>query len=277
MFAIKYSKFANWNTTIGYSNGYALFMGVRGGQDFGNTFPFGQGWGAGPVAPNLWDDWKAAEPTDMRRVASICELSTELPLYQKGAASWKDFVQETNYFAKKWAPVTCVKDSAKNSYFDTFEQSMYGYTTQNFQLTNIHDLVLIRFADVLLMQSELEQNATGLNLVRARVSLPAIAYSDAALQNERRWELCFEAIRWNDIRRWHIAETVLAKQDRQPTFFGGLPDVNATTNNGGGYVARYQATRGFMPIPETQISLSNGVLKQNAGYLDASSSYAGWK
>jgi len=32
--------------------------------------------------------------------------------------------------------------------------------SENLQLNNIHDLVLIRFADVLLMQSELKENTT---------------------------------------------------------------------------------------------------------------------
>jgi len=273
MFAIKFSKFASWNTTIGYSNGYALFMGIRGGQDFGKTFPFGQGWGAGPVTPNLWKDWESAEPTDMRRVASVCQISKELLDYKIGG--WADFVQETDFYEKKWSPITAKKADGK--YWDTFEQSMYGYTTQNFQLTNIHDLVLIRFADVLLMQAELKKDAGPLNLVRKRAGLPDIGYSDLALQNERRWELFGEGIRWNDIRRWHIAENVLAEQDNQPVYYTGLADVNATTNNGGGYVARYQATHGFMPIPESQISLSNNVLKQNAGYGTTASQYTGWK
>ena len=33
LFAIKFNKFASWNTTIGYGNGYALHFGIRGGQD----------------------------------------------------------------------------------------------------------------------------------------------------------------------------------------------------------------------------------------------------
>lgn len=45
LFSIKFNKFASWSTTIGYANGYALYFGVRGGQAYGNTFPFGQGWG----------------------------------------------------------------------------------------------------------------------------------------------------------------------------------------------------------------------------------------
>ncbi len=276
MFAIKFSKFASWSTTIGYSNGYALHMGIRGAQALDKTFPFGQGWGAGPVAPNLWKDWTAAEPNDMRREASICNIPNELPNYVKGG--WADFVQETDYYAKKTAPISS-KKSDGSGYWETFEQDMYDYTTVNFQLSNIHDLVLIRFADVLLMQSELEQNVAGINKVRARVNLPAIGgYSDEVLRNERRWELCFEGVRWNDIRRWHIAEQVLAEQNDQPTYFKGQLDKNATTHNGGGYVARYKATDGgFFPIPENQISLSNGILKQNSGWGTNDAEYSGWK
>jgi hypothetical protein len=98
MFAIKFNKLASWNTTIGYGNGYALHLGIRGGQDYANTFPFGQGWGAGPVAPNLVSDWKAAEPNDMRRDATI-QLLSQLPNYKKGG--WSDYVQETDYYEKK--------------------------------------------------------------------------------------------------------------------------------------------------------------------------------
>ena len=52
------------------------------------------------------------------------------------------------------------------------------------QLNNIHDLVLIRFADVLLMQSELKKDVAGINEVRKRAGLnPIGAYSEEALRN----------------------------------------------------------------------------------------------
>jgi hypothetical protein len=278
MFAVKYSKFASWSTTIGYSNGYALFFGIRGGQDIAKTFPFGQGWGAGPVAPNLWKDWVETEPNDIRRKSSICDIREELdPLgYEKGAAGWIDFVQETDYFNKKTAPVSSKKGDG--SYTETFEQNMYDYTSVNFQLSNIHDLVLIRFADVLLMQSELKQEVTGINKVRQRAGLPPVgSYSDEALRNERRWELCFEGVRWNDIRRWRTAEQALAVQEGQPVYYQGVADRNTTVNNGGGYANRYRATNGFFPIPERQISLSGGLYKQNAGWGTGESLYTNWK
>lgn len=276
MFAIKFSKFASYDasSTIGYANGYALFFGVRGGQDFGNTFPFGQGWGSGPVTPNLWKDWVAAEPNDIRRNASICNIPEELPGYKKGG--WTDFVQETDYYGKKWSPISAKKSDG--TYSLSFEEGMYDYKAERIQLANIHDLVLIRFADVLLMQSELKQNVEGINKVRTRAGLSPIgAYTDDALRNERRWEFNCEGIRWNDIRRWHIAEAALTAQNNQPTYYKGTADVNTTANNGGGYAARYTATRGFFPIPENQIALSNGVLKQNAGWGTGAAEYAGWK
>jgi hypothetical protein len=276
MFAIKYSKFADWGTTIGYSNGYALFFGIRGAQPQENTFPFGQGWGAGPVTPSLWNAWASAEPNDLRRKASICDIREELdPMgYVKGAAGWADFEQETDYWSKKWTPVSSKKADG-TGYWETFEQDMYGYSSVNFQLSNIHDLILIRFADVLLMQSELKEDAAGLNKVRARAGLPAIAYSLPALQNERRWELAFEGVRWNDIRRWHIAETVLAAQEGVKIYRSGTADVNKA--HAGGYSTRYKATKGgFFPIPESEIELSDGVLKQNAGWENTTPLYTAW-
>ena len=287
LFSIKFNKLASWSTTIGYANGIALHFGVRGGQDYANTFPFGQGWGAGPVAPNLVNDWKAAEPNDIRLKATIADVNdkNEMPNYVHGG--WADFVQESDYYSKKWSPI-CAKNNnyvgpanegeEPPAYIACFETGMYpgNWDTSgenNFQLSNIHDLVLIRFADVLLMQSELKEDASGINKVRARAGLPAISgYSLTALQNERRWELACEGIRWNDIRRWHIAATQLAKQQDQDIYYCGNPDKNTAHN--GGYVARYNATAGFQKMPETQIAL--GTVKQNDGWSDASSEYAGW-
>lgn len=58
----------------------------------------------------------------------------------------------------KWSPVACKTSNDESGYFKTFENEMYGIDgwtqgANNQALDNIHDLVLIRFADVLLMQS----------------------------------------------------------------------------------------------------------------------------
>ena len=290
MFAIKFNKQASWNTTIGYSNGYALHFGVRGGQDIKNTFPFGQGWGAGPVAPNLVKDWQVAEPNDIRLKATICDVNDteEMPNYGRGG--WADFVQETDYYAKKWAPIACKNDGTipgsdgnpAPEYAFCFETCMYGMTGgqqggygNNFQLDNIHDQVLIRFADVLLMQSELKEDVTGINKVRARAGLdPIAAYSLKALQDERRWEFACEGIRWNDIRRWHIASVALDKQEGQDIYYCGSPAKNEAASHNGGYSTRYKATAGFQKMPDTQVAL--GTVVQNEGWTAADSEYGGW-
>lgn len=278
MFAIKYNKQADWGTTIGYANNFALHFGVRG-QTYADTFPFGQGWGAGPAAPNLVTDWQIAdrEGNDIRLHASVVHAD-ELPNYVYGGGD--GFVQETGYYQKKLLPISAKDEATEGGYMCCFENLMYGMDgwtqgSNNFQLNNIHDMIMIRFADVLLMQSELKEDVAGMNKVRARAGLePLASYSLEALQNERRWELAFEGIRWNDIRRWHIAAAALEKQTNQVIYSYGEPDRNTAHN--GGYAARYNATAGFQKIPENQISLSEGTLTQNEGWTGADSEYNGW-
>lgn len=270
MFSIKFNKQASWSTTIGYANGYALHFGVRGTA----CFPFGAGWGAGPVAPNLVSDWKAAEPTDMRMNATIQNMQ-DLQGFVLGGGG--DFLQESGYYDKKLSPVEAKKDDGTVSV--CFENLMYPDNwsvagAENLQLNNIHDLVLMRFAEVLLMQSELTENADGMNKVRARAGLPAVSYSLQALQNERRFELAFEGLRWNDIRRWHIAAAALDKQTGTKIYNKGIETTN--TRSGFSYSARYNATAGFQKKPENQVSLSEGGIQQNPGWDDASSMYTKW-
>lgn len=288
MFAIKFNKTANWNAGqgIGPANGYALHFGVRGGQPYADTFPFGQGWGAGPVAPNLVNDWNVAntDRKDIRENASVKNVN-DMPNYTKGGGSWADFIQETDYYQMKLGAISCKTPAGSKydkDYMEVFELAMYGldgWQNDNYMQTgNIHDLVLIRFADVLLMQSELKEDIAGMNEVHKRATGVDNYYSTYSLENlqkERRWELAFEGTRWNDIRRWHIAAAALEKQTNQPVYTSGTPGKNVAQN--GGYTARYNATAGFAKIPENQITLNHGMVQQNAGYADASGEYNGWK
>ena len=279
VFAIKCSHLADWSTTIGYSNQYMLHFAIRshGGADqYKKLFPFGQGWGAGPVSPKLWKEWQAAEPNDPRREASILDGSkTEGYIY--GADKQ---MEETGLWQKKIVATTGAKeynaDGTIKTLFNSFTSSTDYYgdgADDDFQLGHEIDLNVIRFADVLLMHSEITKTADGMNRVRARAGLPAVTYSETALRNERRWELAFEGTRWADIRRWGIAEQALSNQLGSAIWNRGVATV--MKNQGAGYTARYAATKGFMPIPQSEIDLSNGVLKQNAGW-DASAVFVSW-
>jgi hypothetical protein len=134
--------------------------------------------------------------------------------------------------------------------------------------------MLIRFADVLLMQSELKQDAGGLTKVRQRAGLDPVPYSLDALKKERRYEFAFEGLRWFDLLRWHDAADALEKQVGAPII--SLEKPNNMKEFGVGYRKRIEQTGGFWPIEQTQIELSNGVLTQNKGWEGSDAEYFGW-
>lgn len=276
VFAVKFSVKALHDNPMGtgpgpgHSNQFALHFGLRGPNGEGGTFPFGVGWGAGPVNSILWDDWRGAEPNDIRRVASILDVNSETNGYTWGADNQ---MEETGYWQKKYVPIKAY--NRETGALDiSYSVQKDNYQGGDFQLANTQDLILIRFADVLLMHSELKQDAANMNLVRARVGLPAVAYSLDAIKRERRFELAFEGVRWFDIMRWGDAPALLAKQEGITLKNKNVDVVNKSF--GGGYKARYEATGGFWPIPETQISLSEGVLVQNKGWGTPDAEFTGW-
>lgn len=269
VFAVKFGTLVDWggDYTLGYSNQYNLHFSLRSNNGQQGTFPFGQGWGAGPVNSNLWNEWRQLEPSDIRRTASIIDADNDLEDYIYGADSQ---MEETGFWQKKYIAITAFNEG---SLIPSYAILQDGAQT-DFQLAHTQDHVLIRFADVLLMHSELTESATGMNRVRERVGLPATAYSLEALKRERRWELAFEGLRYFDLMRWHDAADALASQEGVAIKNKGID--TRMQGFGGGYRARYEATGGFWPIPQSQIALSEGVLTQNPGWGTPAAEFPGW-
>lgn len=276
LLAINFQYQSAWSSQLHLTNQYGLFFGIRcdgNNQDDDrfhvgtptSVYPFSTGWGCGTVATNLVTDWQRIEPDDPRREASILDMSkTSLD-----PGTFSDGVELTMYHQKK---ITSVRSSGGTKYSWSID-AMGSDGTGNYQASNCTPLTIYRFADVLLMYAELEKDAAALNRVRARVGLPAVSYSEEALRNERRWELAFEGSRWDDLRRWGIAAEALAKQNGQPMYNLGQK-VNMDFGN---YAARYNATKGFYRIPKSQIDLSGGAYKQNAGWEDdAANQFSGY-
>jgi hypothetical protein len=252
-----------------------LFYALRGLQSLEKTYPFAGGWGQGNSIPTtLVEQWKADEPNDPRLWASVMDIEKEvIPLgYQRGA--W-DFVLESNYWGKKYNGVTAKASDGKLK--NDYGVIMYG-TSDNNQLSHTDDLVYIRFADVLLMLSELKEDAKYMNEVRTRAGLAPVAYSLANIQKERRHELAFEGLRWNDMRRWgaNFTKQALESQVGAEVYNFGVKTVHKALHPDG-YSARYDATKGFFPIPQSQIDLSEGLLEQTEGYSQSGLGlYRGW-
>ena len=275
MFAIKFSHFSDWGVQRGYSNQYQLYFALRGLQPLENTYPYAGGWGQGNSIPEtVVEQWQQDEPNDPRLWASVIDIEKELipQGYERG--KW-DFVMESDYWGRKYNGVTARGDdgSLKNDY-----SVVQAGNNDNNQLSHNDDLIYIRYADVLLMMSELTQDVSYMNQVRERAGLdPLGSYSVEALREERRHELAFEGLRWNDMRRWGdaYAKNALESQVGVPVYNFG----EATTHqplSPKGYSQRYDETRGFFPIPQSQIDISNGQLEQIDGYKNGNGLYNGW-
>jgi hypothetical protein len=132
------------------------------------------------------------------------------------------------------------------------------------------NLVLLRYADVLLMKAEADgENAASYELInqvrrRAFGGNPSVADSaadiDAAspgtflekVMLERRRELVFENQRWLDITRLPDSEALSIINNHLALEYPEVPMVDAY--------------RLIYAIPQTEIDVSNNVVTQNPGY-----------
>ena len=266
MFVVKYTNYAYSDGGEGYAFANVNQFGLRLPNGYENTFPYGQGNGAGPVSPLMVQEWEKAEPDDVRRKASILNVQEECEAYE-----YSDQMEETGYWQRKFIPVNAYDEdgSLVNASWFTGASRMVPWTDHT------QDQVVIRFADVWLMHSELTESVEGVNQVRGRAGLPPLdAYSPDALKRERRWELAFEGRRWFDLMRWGDAPEMLEKQIGLPVKNAGQEAV--MMEFGGGYRARYEATGGFWPIPFYEVDLSDGVLLQNKGWETSDANYMGY-
>jgi hypothetical protein len=127
--------------------------------------------------------------------------------------------------------------------------------------------MVIRFADVLLMYAEAQNEAAGpdasvyavLDQIRTRAGMPKVAegktqaYLREIIRLERRIELAQEGFYYNDIRRWKLAEKVL----NAPILTHDNKTIMTRTFN--------PARDYWWPVPDVQRD-RNPSLEQNQGY-----------
>lgn len=188
----------------------------------------------------------AYEPNDSRRAGTIIFINPTVvkqaggsPL-NIGTTLWDGFRIPT-------------QDSVENSRYSL--KAYHSALRESPQVSNNKDskpknIRLMRYADVLLINAEAAANlgraeaTTNLNLVRTRAGLPASVGTIANIWKERRVEMAMEQDRFFDLVRQGRAGTVLRALGKN--FVDGKNEV--------------------FPIPQPQIDLSSGRLKQNPGY-----------
>lgn len=261
VFAIKFGNQGNWGNS--YVNNVNVAFGIRWQSDYANVFPFGSGWGQGTVNKRMIEKWKQEEPNDPRiqmSVLNVDDTTEKMVKYEDNA--WTQ-INDTHHFIKKYTPITVWKNKAAGSIYTSYTAPLYG-AGESLWIRESQDLVLLRFSDILLMHSELTNTNDGMNKVRARVGLPAIAYSLDALQKERFHELFYEGVRYYDLLRWYRkgAGAILdANQIGVPVLNADVPStMNFTLTD------RINATGGFWPIPNSELLLFNGIMEQNPGW-----------
>ncbi len=261
-----------WSGKHGYTNNYNApqhnpipqYFGIRG-QHRNTAFPFAWGYGFGPVNPRMLEQWIEDEPIDtIRRWGSVVDMNHP----REGFRDYFNndpMVEETGYYQKKYSMIQVYTDKSSEDTTE-WEYDYYDNVVNDYAVSNIssQEMIFIRYADVLLMHSELTNTADGINQVRERAKLPPVGYSLENLQKERRYELAFEAIRYWDLLRWYGKEAGVIIDQNQ----NGVPIFNI--EEPAIYTAdladRIRATGGFMQIPESEITLSDEVLTQNEGW-----------
>ena len=264
---MKFNYTSDYNGNAGGNNSIQMFS-VRGG-----TFkaPYGQGWGGATVPKNFVESFPAG---DQRREASVIDLAAEgitaTAEYQNALTDQREY---TGYFNKKYTARSGYHQSESGSWSLTHYWD--GLMAGDFQISQAIGYTLIRYADVLLMAAELgSPNAQSyLNAVHNRayttenedgtLNVPntTVALTKENIMEERRLEFAFEGIRYWDLLRQgvNVAAAAIVASGEKVLNGGQEGTVSFKAEN-------ITSKRGFQQIPLTQIQLSNGVLKQNAGW-----------
>lgn len=202
----------------------------RGLKDPTNTFL--EGWGFGSMPKPTVDMYGN---DDIRKHATVFAIADSVRLSQDKPEKWAytPVYQDTGYFLKKYAP--------RVGYYGSYR---FGFE---------NNLRIFRYSDVLLMSSEASLRS-GSNLGKAQTyfekvwkrarpeyvgEVPTLTLN--LLYEERHKEFVGEGHRYWDLVRTGQASSVLKEK--------GWKEHNR-----------------YLPIPDAEITKSQGVLKQNNGY-----------
>ena len=243
---LKFSATADYNGNAD-GNVFQVYLGPR--NKCATSVNIASGWGACSVTQKFVDTYKD-DPRFCTCVWSCADAGC--------AADVNDAYEYTGYYTRKYAPM-CFSDGTRQEVgFELGEQHM--------NITYYQDWTVMRYADVLLMHSELTGTNTGLNMVHQR-SCPgeSLSYSIENIRKERAIEFAFEGIHFWDLMRYekdgaYAGRAIAEAQNGAKVMNGG---VETTTSFN---IDNFTAKKGLMQIPNTQITLSGGVLTQNAGW-----------
>lgn len=242
VFSIKYTYTSDYNGNTD-GNAWMIMFGMR---EF-SSFPYAHGWGV-TVNSKLWNAYNA---NDTRRTATMIGIDEEDIAFDK-INSQREY---TGYYNKKYSPMI-----DENGVELPIVMGSSFWDISQFQ-----DYVALRYADVLLMAAELGSGSAQsyFDQVRQRAykaSFVSMPVNKENILKERHLEFALEGIRYWDLLRQGIGTASTTIAETTSLLSGGVAGTKTIS------AAKIQATKGLSQIPNTQITLSGGVLKQNAGW-----------
>jgi hypothetical protein len=185
-----------WGSGADEGNSVNQMVGPRSySRPAGSTAPdIPSGWSFNVFTQEFYDVIK----TDPRFAATVFDMKA---LKAAGQADYIEGYMNTGYFLNKFIPRRSDVRTGGGALELNFQQNDY----------------IIRLADTYLLEAE-ALGGTGsraqalLDAVRARVGLPSVPVSMAAIKAERRLELAGEGHRFFDLVRWGDAATRLASR-----------------------------------------------------------------
>ncbi len=264
VWVVKFNNDQNWNNSNINGNKFIINLGLRNVTSFA---PYGNGWGACPVTPYANSLFRSG---DSRSTATVIDCAA-IGAYKEQITT--DCMDYTGLVNKKYCPLIFTDGTSMPAAETTVDGG-------NMQTNQDQNWILIRYADVLLMAAELgSANAMQyFNQVRDRAYGAGVhdittAPTREQIWNERRLEFMGEGVRYFDLRRQGL-DAFVAAQMGQANANGqttGNPitiyNNKVPTTISSTYVENNIRTkRGFFQIPNSQITLSGHVYKQNAGW-----------
>lgn len=242
VFSIKYTYTSDYaGNTDG--NHWLVMFGMR---EF-SSYPYGRGWGV-TVNSKLWNAYSAA---DTRRASTMIGIEEENINFDK-QNSQREY---TGYYNKKYTPMVDINGVdlpivLGSAFWD---------------ISQFQDYTVLRYADVLLMAAELGSGSAQIYLddVRKRAyktNFTPLAATQDNILKERYLEFALEGVRYWDLLRQGIGTASSTIAESTTLLNGGVPTPKTIL------AAKIQEKKGLQQIPNTQITLSGGVLKQNSGW-----------
>lgn len=270
VWVVKFNNIDNYTLSNKDGNRFVVNLGMRNTTDFA---PYGNGWGACPITPYAKTQFSSDDLRGNATIIDCTQLTNSDGKTAYDIQKGTDAMDYTGYVNKKYCPLIFTDGTSMPLY----ESDITG---GDMMLSQDQNWILIRYADVLLMAAELgSSNAMQyVNLVRQR------AYGNTShnlttaptreqIWQERRKEFMGEGIRYWDLRRQGLDAFVKAELGQAYSSGSSTGTPITVYNNkeqqqiGDTYQeANIRTKRGFFQIPKTQIDLSGGVYKQNAGW-----------